>query len=197
MKDLKTILQKYYQNFWPAISEETMEVISRKYTLVKFKKGQLILKPGDVCTWTAVVIEGIVRYYHTSNGKDHIGQFYFPGMVVSDYVSYVQGTPSRISIDAVKDCSIAFIQKEESEKLREEVPGYLDLTLKYLNLTYITNFDRNSSMILDSAETRYLKLIQNRPEILQQIPLFMVASYLGITPEVLSRIRKKIAVSGK
>jgi hypothetical protein len=71
------------------------------------------------------------------------------------------------------------------------------MILKYLNQTYITNFDRSSSMILDSAETRYLKLIQNRPEILQQIPLFMVASYLGITPEVLSRIRKKISVSGQ
>jgi CRP-like cAMP-binding protein len=197
MEDLKTTLQKFYQNIWPAIPEETMELISRKYTLVKFKKGKLILKPGEVCTWTAIVTEGIVRYYHTSNGKDHIGQFYFPGMVVSDYVSYVQETPSRISIDAVKDCSLAFIKKEDSEKLREKVPGYLDMILKYLNQTYITNFDRSSSMILDSAETRYLKLIQNRPEILQQIPLFMVASYLGITPEVLSRIRKKISVSGQ
>lgn len=197
MDSLKTTLQKFYQNIWPDISEETMELISRKYTLVKYKKGDVILKPGEVCTWTAFVLEGIVRYYHTANGREHIGQFYFPGMVVSDYVSYVQGSESRISIDAVKDCSLAFINKEDSEILREKIPGYLEMILKYLNQTYITNFDRNSSMILDSAESRYLKLIKNRPEILQQIPLFMVASYLGITPEVLSRIRKKISVSGQ
>jgi CRP/FNR family transcriptional regulator, anaerobic regulatory protein len=196
MDSLKTTLQKFYQNIWPDIPEETMEVIFRKYTLVKYKKGTVILRPGDVCTWTAIVTEGIVRYYHTSNGKEHIGQFYFPGMVFSDYVSYVQGSPSRISIDAIKDCSVAIIKKEDSEKLREKLPGYLEMILRYLNQIYITNFDRNSSMILDSAETRYLKLIQNRPEILQQIPLYMVASYLGITPEVLSRIRKKISISG-
>jgi hypothetical protein len=67
---------------------------------------------------------------------------------------------------------------------------------EYLSMIYINNFERTVSLLLDSAETRYLKVLSNRPEIVQEVPLYMVASYLGITPEALSRVRNKIAHTG-
>jgi len=196
MSTINPSLQKFYQKIWPDISIEMLETISEKYTTHSYKRGDVILKPGDVCEWTGLVNEGIVRYYHVVDGKEHVGQFFMPGMIVSDYVSYIEGSAARIYIDAVKDCEISIMRKEDSECLRQLIPGYLEMILKYLNLIYISNFERYSSLLLDPAETRYLKLLKSRPEIVQQVPLYMVASFLGITPEMLSRVRKKISVQG-
>ena len=115
---------------------------------------------------------------------------------VTDYSSYFTGSESRIYLDAVKETQIAIIKKKDIQKLILNDTGYLNFMFEYLSMIYINNFERTVSLLLDSAETRYLKVLSNRPEIVQEVPLYMVASYLGITPEALSRVRNKIAHTG-
>lgn len=162
----------------------------------QFKKGEILNRPGEVCDWLSLVNRGIVRYYHAVDGKEYIGEIFFPGYMVTDYCSYTLQSPSMIYIDVIRDCELVIIKRRNMEYLKQNMPGILKFIAAYLAMTYISNFQRNSSLLLDSAETRYLKLIEERPEVVMQVPLYMVASYLGITPEALSRIRNKIAHSG-
>jgi len=189
-------LQKFYHKFWPDISDEQIQIIADTVTMKTFKKGELLLKPDEVCDWIGIIKTGIVRYFTVSEGKEHVGQIYFAEQVVTDYSSYFTQKPARIYMDAVKDTEVAVFNKKELDKLIEKDPIYLKVMFDYLSLIYISNFERTISLLLDSAEARYLKLLATRPEVVQQVPLYMVASYLGITPEALSRVRNKIAHTG-
>lgn len=155
-----------------------------------------MLSPGEVCDWICLVNEGIVRYYYSVEGKEHIGQIYFAGGVVCDFASYTKNEPSRLYVDVVRDAEVVRIKRESVEMLKVKMPKIQALISSYLTVVYLDNFERYSSLLLDSAETRYLKLLKERPEMVQQVPLYMVASYLGITPEALSRVRNKIAQTG-
>lgn len=189
-------LQKFYQKYWPDIKESQYKSMADYLTIQTFRKGQVLLSPKEVCDWIGFIDYGVVRMYTVAEGKEHINQIYFKDQVVTDYSSYFTGNESRIYLDAVKETQIAIIKKEDIQKLILNDTGYLNFMFEYLSMIYINNFERTVSLLLDSAETRYLKVLSNRPEIVQEVPLYMVASYLGITPEALSRVRNKIAHTG-
>lgn len=189
-------LQKFYQTQWPDISEEKFRFMAESHIFRTCKKGELMLEPGEVCDWIGIITNGVMRYYIKADNKEHVVQIYLSGQAISDYSSYFYEKPSRIYIDAIRDSELFLVKKESMKKFIVEVPGYLEIIFNYLSKNYIQNLDRTTSLLLDSAETRYLKLMENQSEILQQVPLYMVASFLGITPEALSRIRHKITFSG-
>jgi CRP-like cAMP-binding protein len=190
---LKPTLQKFYQTYWPDMDPAYLSQIADKYSVVKVKKGDLILEPGKICNWIGIVNSGALRSYFLGKGKEITTQFFTSNMAVSDYISYVQQSPSRLYISALLDTELIVIEKDQSEVLRLTVPGYVDMVLNYLNMIYIKNFEEHSSIILDSAEVRYQNFLKSRPELIQMVPLYMIASFLGITKEALSRIRQKIA----
>jgi CRP-like cAMP-binding protein len=196
MEDRFALLQKFYQTQWPDISEEKYKILAAAHTYKLCKKGELMLEPGQICDWIGIITNGAMRYFIKADNRENVGQIYLTGQAFSDYSSYFYGNPSRVYIDAIRDSEIFIIRKESMLKFIAEVPGYLEIIFNYLSRNYIQNLDRTSSLLLDSAETRYLKLLENQPEIIRQVPLYMVASYLGITPEALSRVRNKIAQSG-
>ena len=191
-----TTLQKFYQKFWPDITESQIQKMANVITMQTLKKGEVWLSPGQICDFIGIINYGIIRYYTVTDNKEHVGQLYFADHAVTDYSSYFTGAPSRIFMDAVKETEVAIIKKKDLQMLIGQDFVYQKIMFDYLSLIYISNFERTISLLLDSAETRYLKLLTNRPEIVQQVPLYMVASYLGITPEALSRVRNKIAHTG-
>lgn len=189
-------LQKFYQTLWPDLTEQEFKLLAEAHKLEVYKRGELLLRPGEVCSWIGVISQGVVRQFVVSEGKEHVGQIFMAGQAFSDYSSYYLKRESRLYIDAIKETHIFKIERSDIDRLIKVIPNYLQLKFDYLSRTFISNFDRTISLLLDSAETRYLKLMKERPDVLQQVPLYMVASYLGITPEALSRVRHKIAQSG-
>lgn len=196
MNDKFAQLQKFYQTQWPDISEEKFKAMADEHTYRVCKKGEIILEPGQVCDWIGIITNGVMRYFIKADNRENVVQIYLSGQALSDYSSYFYENPSRVYIDAIRDTELFMVKKESMQKFIREIPDYLEIVFNYLSKNYIQNLDRTTSLLLDSAETRYLKLMENQPEILQQVPLYMVASYLGITPEALSRIRHKITFSG-
>ncbi len=196
MNDKFAQLQKFYQTQWPDISEEKFRAMADEHTYQVCKKGEIILEPGQVCDWIGIITNGVMRYFIKADNRENVVQIYLSGQALSDYSSYFYEIPSRVYIDAVRDTELFMVKKESMQRFIREIPDYLEIIFNYLSKNYIQNLDRTTSLLLDSAETRYLKLMENQPEILQQVPLYMVASYLGITPEALSRIRHKITFSG-
>lgn len=189
-------LQKFYQSYIPDITEEEFKVVEEHHEIWHFKKGDILLSPDEDCDWVAFVNSGILRVYHSVDGKEFINQIYFSESVVSEITSFNKMEPTRMYIDVVKECEILALKREKLAFLIKEIPKILQLVSAYTTQVLIAYLDRYSSLLLDSAETRYLKLLRERPEMVQQVPLYMVASYLGITPEALSRVRNKIAQTG-
>lgn len=187
-------LKEYYRNKGIEITPEIEKCFEENLERKSFKKNEIILREGETCRNTFFVANGLLRAYTvTEAGKEHILQFAPENWLISDRSSSLFEDPSRQYIDAVEDTEAILINIEFFEKMTEisvEFQRYnwiaLNNRIRHLN-------KRINLLISASAEARYMDFIQVYPDILLRVPQWMVASYLGITPESLSRVRKELA----
>jgi CRP-like cAMP-binding protein len=152
-----------------------------------------LLYEGDIATKLFVVIKGCLRsYFIKESGAEMTSQFFIEGQMVASFESATTGKPSRLYIDAIEDSTIASIQmKNLKEVVGESISGR-DHFVKFLMTRLINYMNLHASFILDSPEKRYINLIQENPELVSRLPQQYIASYLGITPVSLSRIRTRL-----
>lgn len=160
----------------------------------KLSKGDILLSFGDICSYGYMVKSGCLRSYVIDNaGKEHILQFAPEGWLVSDMDSFTNEKPTVIFIDAIEDSEIAFISKSDVgdfHTLEKEL--LVQMSIKYRNNLIATN-KRIISLLSATAEQRYLDFTETYPTLVQRLPLKLIASYIGITPEYLSGLRRKLA----
>jgi len=162
----------------------------------KFEKGEIVLNYGEICKQQYFVISGCLRNYSIDEyGKEHVMMFAQTDWWTSDMYSYVTETPAENIIDALVDTEVFEIKKEDMEKVYERVPKF-ERFFRILFQNAIVNNTRRISMGMSvPAEERYTAFIKQYPAIYKHIPLKHIASYLGISPEFLSKIRNKLAHS--
>ena len=163
------------------------------YTVKNFQKGELLLSAGEVCKSTYFVEEGLLRMFSTDqNGKEHIIQFAPEKWLMSDRSSLYFNEKSNYYIEAVENSKVLLLTPDFFRNLNVQFPGTIannDLLLQ----KHIRNLqNRVNSLLSDTAQERYLDFIKMYPDLMQRVPQWMVASYLGITPESLSRVRKDL-----
>lgn len=173
--------------------EHFMQIILSKTKEVSFKKGDFLLSEGETCNHFFFVEKGLLRYYSIDNkGKEHILQFAPENWFVSDRESVFFNKPSQYYIQALEDCVVILIDEDFINQLSKENISFVEFNNHLLH-NHIKNLQRRITQLLSStAEERYLDFIKLYPDILLRVPQWMVASYLGITPESLSRIRKDL-----
>lgn len=159
------------------------------------KKGTILLRQGEVCRFGCYVMEGCLKsYVIDQSGKEHIMQFAPEGWLITDMESLFKKTPSNIAIEAVEESRVFWIQEEVDhfwEKAsREQMLAQINLLTKNI----IASNKRTRMLISSSAKERYIDFMQTYPTLMQRLPLKEIASYLGITPEYLSEIRRKLRV---
>ena len=157
------------------------------------KKGTFLLQAGEVCNYTFFVEKGLLRMYSLDqHGKEHVIQFAPENWMISDRSSLFFNENSHFYIEAVEDTEYLMLGNNFFTELSVQFPDSvykIDLLLQ----KHIKNLqDRVRALLSDTAEERYLAFIKMYPDILQRVPQWMVASYLGITPESLSRVRKNL-----
>lgn len=160
----------------------------------KLRKKQYFLQEGDVCRAIAFVSKGCLRSYSVDDaGAEHVVQFAVEDWWIADLQSYLSGQPSRLAIDAIEESELLLLEKSKRDQLLAQVPKFE----KFFRLLYERNYlavnERITCTLMASAEDRYLKFLEMFPQFVQRVPQKDIASYLGITPESLSRIRKDIA----
>lgn len=158
------------------------------------KKGAFLLNEGEVCHYTFYVEKGLLRMYSIDRGgKEHIIQFAPEGWLISDRSSLYFNEKSKYYIEAVEDSDILLLQPDFFQNLKAQFPGTVVSNDLLLQRHIKTLQNRINSLLADTAEERYLKFIRIYPDLMLRVPQWMVASYLGITPESLSRVRKNLA----
>ena len=158
------------------------------------QKGQSLLQPGDVCLHAIFVAKGCLRSY-TIDQKEvkHIFQFAIEGWAISDMYSFLTGEPATYYIDAIEDSELYLMDKAGKEELLDQIPGMEKVFRVSLEKSFIANQRRNKAMLGASIEERYLSFARTYPKILQRVPQHMIASYLGVSAQTLSRMRKQLA----
>lgn len=158
------------------------------------KKGDILSKEGEVCKNTFFVESGLLRMYalNPKTGKEHIIQFAPENWLISDRSSAFFEEKSNYYVDAIEDSEIIILKNDFFLLLQERQPDTWQRHYRLLH-NHIRTLQKRINLLLGAtAEERYLDFIKVYPNILQRVPLLMVASYLGITPESLSRVRKNI-----
>lgn len=155
------------------------------------KKRKDLLSEGDISRYMYFVEKGCLRSYTVDQeGIEHVVQLVVEDHFVGDLYSFITQTPGTVNIEAIEDTEVLLLSYTDLELLYEEIPALERFFRKLFQRAYVSVQQRLNSAQHISAEERYRELIRLRPEIVKRVPLIYIASYLGITPESLSRIRK-------
>lgn len=177
-----------------SITEEEFEFCKTLFIPKKLRKRQFLLQEGDICRYTAFVEKGMLRTFTVDDkGNEPILQFSMEGWWVTDLYSYLTDEPSRYNIEALEDCELLLISKPSWNILLEKVPAFERYFRILIQNNLIATQRRLIGSMTETAEEQYTKLIASFPTCLQRVPQHMIASFLGITPETLSRIRSQMA----
>ncbi|MCF4100545.1 Crp/Fnr family transcriptional regulator [Gillisia sp. M10.2A] len=176
------------------ITDVQFEQIGMGLKCEKVEKGKLLLKENQVCTHSFFVETGLLRAYTLDeNGKEHIIQFAPEKWIISDRSSAYFDAPSQLYIDVIEDAEIIYLEKDFVSKISEISPSFRMENERLLH-NHIRHLQTRINLLISaSAEKRYMHFIELYPDLLLRVPLWMIASYLGITPESLSRVRKELA----
>lgn len=183
--------QKFKEKVPLASREE--ENIKSYLTPKKIRKRQYLLQEGDICKALAFVEKGMLREYLVDDAGEHIIQFAIEGWTIADLMSFLTAEPATFNIDAIEDSELVLIGKGAHEELLLREPKYETYMRLLMTNAYVALQKRLTSFISAPVEDQYTTFTRMYPDIVQRVPQHMIASYMGLTPETLSRVRKKIA----
>ena len=189
--DSKASLEKIILNYIDCSPREYQTI--RSYFKSKTLKRREILHDCNVVCDNYYFIEsGAIRYYQMKDGEEVTGGFFFEGSGYTDLNSFLTNSCSNQTAQAIEYSTLLFISKLDLEKLYQEVPKFERIARILAEEAFLDLRNKIDSFILQDAKERYLSILTNRPELIRRIPQHYVASYLGIKPQSLSRIRKNL-----
>lgn len=190
--DYKNTLLQHIEPIAPLSEAERMAVLAA-FQPKKLKKKEMLLFKGDISQHMRFIAKGCLRsYYLDDNGQEHILQFGIEGWWVNDLYSYLTQTPAEYFLQAVEPAIVLQVQRSQLEALFKRVPPMERFFRIKMQNAYVAQQERTIKGMRMTAEQRYIEFREKYREIEQRVPQYMVASYLGVTPEHLSTIRKKI-----
>lgn len=185
----------YFEKFLP-LNEEEKSFVEEVFKERNIKRRQFILQEGDICVFNSFVVEGCFKMYMVDdNGKEHNLQFAIENWWIGDVGSFHSEEPSKLYIEALENSTILQIKKEDQLKLFVDYPKFNRIFRVFTENALVGVQRRILQNISSTAEERYLDFVKRYPHFFNRISNVQIASYLGVTPEFLSTIRKKIAKS--
>ncbi len=186
------IYSKIFKNL--DLSPSALETIREEFKEVAYSRGDLILHAGSTVLYQYYVRSGCLRTFFTDErGREHTLQFGVADWWVSDYTAYFRSGTAVMSIECIQDAILLRISQPRAEALYREIPQLETFFRKKMERGFASFQRRILSTLADSAEERYLSFLRDYPEIERSVRNYHVASYLGITTQTLSRIRKELS----
>jgi len=177
-----------------SLSNEEEEKLTSIIRTTKIKKRQFIDQPGYICKYRNYVVKGAFRSYFIDNdGKEHTVQIAIEDWFVSDFYSYITQTPATLYVEALEDSTIFQMTYDDIEGLCKEIHGLSEYFRISTEKAFAFSRKRALSNLSMTAEEKYLELLERYPDIVSRVPQKVIASYLGMTPEFMSKIRKNLS----
>lgn len=178
------------------ISQEEFDHATTLFIPKKLRKKRFLFGEGDICKYTVFVEKGLLRSFTVDDkGAEHILQFSLEGWWAADLYSFLTSQPSPYYVEALEDSELLLITKPSWDQLLKDVPAFERYFRILIQNNLITTQRRLMGSFSETAEEKYNRLLVEFPDIIQRVPQHMIASYIGITRETLSRIRSQIASS--
>lgn len=183
-----------FRNKFPLEETKWIEY-SNYFNRLEVPAKTILLEEGEISKKLFIIEKGSIRVWFNNNGKDLTTQFFFENQSVSSIESFMKKLPSPVVIETIEPCVLWWIQKNDLDKIVEEIKEIPELRDRFINMIFERAFDYIKhfvSFIKDSPAERYLNLIKERPQVLQRVPQHYIASYLGVSKVHLSRIKSQL-----
>lgn len=174
------------------LSPSEEELIAILFKEKKYRKGDFFLAEGEVCKHVGFLAKGLMRYYINDDGKEKTYGFSQENNFVSNYESFVPRMPLAQIIQALEDCELFVISYSGLQEFYKEIDGGERFGRLVIEQVFIQTLQERNSFYIDSPEFRYEKFIREHPDLKQRLSQYHIASYVGVKPQSLSRIRKRI-----
>ncbi|WP_339880880.1 Crp/Fnr family transcriptional regulator [uncultured Algoriphagus sp.] len=177
-----------------SLTEEETDKLIAIIRTTKIKKRQFIDQPNYVCQYRNYIVDGAFRsYFVDAEGKEHTIQIAVEDWFISDFCSYITQTPATLFVEALEDSTIFQMAYDDVEGLCKEIHALSEYFRIKTEIAFAFSRKRALSYLSLTAEERYLEFFNRYPNVVNRVPQKVIASYLGFTPEFLSKIRREIA----
>ena len=189
---IESALFSYLEKEMPGIWDE--KTFTKYFQHKILEKDDHFVKEGDVCKGVAFIEEGLVMYYNINeNGQEVVCDFAKENQWFTQYESFTRQSPSHLSIKAIEPTEIQFLSFHAAQQINAEIPGFELFTRKIIEEVFFASLTRSKELQVLRAEQRYDRFAKENPGLIQRVPQYYIASFLGIAPQSLSRIRKNFA----
>ena len=175
-----------------SLDEDEQDIFVSKLIVKNYEKKELILQEGDTCKYAYFINSGCLRYYYNVGEQENTAQFFFENGWYTDYDSFLTGKPSQQNIETLERTELLLLSAKSLQQLYIDIPKFERFGRLMAENAFLGIRQRSEMLENLTAEERYLKLLKERPKVFKRIPQHYIASYLGIKPPSLSRIRKRI-----
>lgn len=188
---MKQQLEEYFQRY-VKLSGADLDKIASRLSIEKFSRKAYILNEDQICNHNYFILEGLVRlFYIDQKGHEQITQFAIENWWVSSLESFIKGTPSYLSIQTIEDTTVCMLHKSDLQDLYNSVPS-LNIAFRKIYENMLIACQRRADLYVKlSSRDRYYHFVTHQTDFAQRVPQYMIASYLEITPEYLSELRRK------
>lgn len=163
-----------------------------KLQVKEYNKKELVLQEGQVCKYAYFINTGCLRYYYNVEGQENTAQFFFENGWYTDYDSFLTGKPTKQNIETLEKTQLLLISAKDLHQFYIDMPKFERFGRLMAESAFLGIRQRSEMLENQTAEERYLTLMKDRPKVFERIPQHYIASYLGIKPPSLSRIRKRL-----
>ena len=178
------------------VSERQLQAVLKQGTELKLKKGEFFSRPGEPATRFAIVLEGLLRHYYVdAKGRESVKAFRGPNELSASYAEMLQAKPSRSFIQALEPATLLCFDYATFNRLADQSLELQRLARRLTEAQFVGKEQREHDFLQLSAEERYQQFVRERGDHLAHVPLHHIASYIGITPVALSRIRARLVKS--
>ncbi len=181
----------YFSKITNLTLDET-KVLSESMVVKNFNKNDFLVKEGQFTSDTFFIIEGCVRQFKLIEGEDITTNFFTEEQWIISLENFEGKTTSNYSLVCMENTTVVVGNELEAQELFKQFPRFETISRQIMETVFLEQQNLMTSYITDKPETRYLKLLETRPDIFQRVPQYDIATYIGVKPESLSRIRRKL-----
>jgi CRP/FNR family transcriptional regulator, anaerobic regulatory protein len=186
-------INEYYSKLLPNMQDEAWKALEERFTIQYLKKGELLTAANEICREVSFINKGLLRMFYLVDGKEISTGFMCENEYIAQYDSFITRQPSAGNIDALEDCELINLSYNDMQYIYNAYPVFEIFGRKIAEMLFIMVSSQTARLLTLNPELRYQSLLETQPFIIQRVPQYMIASLIGISPEHLSRIRKKMA----